>query len=137
MDAPPAPLARLLAAVARRDPDAIAACFAADYRNETPAHPARGFTGRDQVRRNWQQILGAVPDLEPRLDRWTQDGSTVWAEWAQSGTRPDGTAFEMCGVVLFELVGQEIQAARFYLEPVDRSDLGIDATVRSQVGSRS
>ena len=47
----------------RHDVDGIVACFAAGYRNETPAHPARSFVGRDQVRRNWVQILTAVPDL--------------------------------------------------------------------------
>jgi hypothetical protein len=33
-----------------RDLEALVACFAPDYRNETPAHPERGFTGREQVR---------------------------------------------------------------------------------------
>jgi len=58
---------------------ALVGCFAADYRNETPAHPERGFTGRDQVRRNWEQIfaiadfradvLQAQPRPRPALDR--------------------------------------------------------------------
>ena len=47
----------------RHDVDGIVACFAAEYRNETPVHPARSFVGRDQVRRNWVQILSAVPDV--------------------------------------------------------------------------
>ena len=36
---------RLLGAVRHRDLDALTACFAEDYRNETPAHPARSFAG--------------------------------------------------------------------------------------------
>ena len=54
---------RLCGAVNGHDLDALAACFAADYRNETPVHPARGFVGREQVRRNWEQLFGGIPDL--------------------------------------------------------------------------
>ena len=105
MDAPPEPLTRLLAAIERRDLDGITGCFAEDYSNVTPAHPARGFTGRAQVRRNWEQILAAVPDLEARVPRWVQEADVLWTEWTQSGTRRDGASFEMCGIVLFELAG--------------------------------
>ncbi len=42
-------LGQLAEAVNRRDPGAVEACFAPGYRNETPAHPAQGFTGRDGV----------------------------------------------------------------------------------------
>jgi ketosteroid isomerase-like protein len=132
----PAPLARLLDAVQARDPEAIGACFRSDYRNETPAHPSRGFTGRDQVRRNWEQILGAVPDLEARVVRWAADGDTVWTEWSQRGTRRDGLVFEMRGVIVFELSGDEIAAARFFLEPVDRGGDGIDDAVIGHVSGR-
>lgn len=43
-------LDQLQEAVNAHDLDGIVACFALDYRNETPAHPMRGFVGRDQVR---------------------------------------------------------------------------------------
>jgi ketosteroid isomerase-like protein len=131
----PAPLVRLLEAVAARDPDAIAECFAEDYRNETPAHPARGFTGRDQVRRNWEQILGGVADLTATVERHAVAGDSVWTEWTQHGTRTDGGRFEMRGVVVFELVGAEIAAARFFLEPVEHGG-DVDAAVRGHVAAR-
>jgi ketosteroid isomerase-like protein len=54
-------LARLEHATNAHDVNAVVACFAADYRNETPAHPERGFTGREQVRANWQHIFGRRP----------------------------------------------------------------------------
>ena len=56
-------LERLAGAVNRHDLDAVQSCFALDYRNETPAHPVRGFTGRAQVRRNWEQIFAFKPAL--------------------------------------------------------------------------
>jgi hypothetical protein len=43
---------RLRRAVDDHDLDALTACFTNDYRNDTPAHPGRGFIGRDQVRKN-------------------------------------------------------------------------------------
>ena len=84
-------LDRLLQATNAHDLDAIVACFAADYRNDTPVHPARSFIGRDQVRRNWEQILGFVPDIHATVLRSSVQDDVVWSEWEQRGTRRDGT----------------------------------------------
>jgi ketosteroid isomerase-like protein len=124
---------RLQGAVNDHDLDALVACFAADYRNETPAHPARGFVGREQVRRNWGQILGAVPDLVADL-RMIADDSTAWTEWEMRGTRVDGSPHLMRGVVIFEVRDREASAARFYLEPVEAGGPEIDQAVRQAVG---
>ena len=59
----PAMVERLRQATNRHDLEALVACFAPDYRNETPVHPERGFSGREQVRKNWQQIFAAIPDV--------------------------------------------------------------------------
>src|SRR3954463_10380564 len=109
---------RLQRAVNDHDLDALVACFAADYRNETPAHPARGFTGREQVRRNWGQILGSVPDLVADV-RTVADGSRVWAEGEMGGTRVAGSPPLMRGVVIFDAQDGGASGARFYLEPVE------------------
>jgi ketosteroid isomerase-like protein len=124
---------RLQRAVNEHDLDALVACFAPEYRNETPAHPARGFVGRDQVRRNWGQILGAVPDLVADL-HMIADDSTAWTEWEMRGTRVDGSAHLMRGVVIFEVQGGEATSARFYLEPVEAGGAEIDQAVRQAVG---
>ena len=58
-DDPAAVVRRLIEATNRRDLTSMVACFAPDYRNETPVHPSRGFVGREQVRRNWVQIFAA------------------------------------------------------------------------------
>ncbi len=122
---------RLLDATNAHDLDALVACFADDYRNETPAHPARGFVGRDQVRSNWQHIFSAVPDLEAAVARLAVDGDIVWSEWAMSGTRPDGSGHRMAGVIIFGVRDDEIASARFYLEPVDEGVSGVDEAVRT------
>ena len=124
---------RLQDATNLHDLDAVVACFAVDYRNETPAHPERGFTGREQVRRNWEQIFAAIPDVSTRVVRSAVDGETVWSEWEHRGTRSDGSAHMMLGVIIFGVVADVISWARFYLEPVQEGGGGIEATVNRQV----
>jgi ketosteroid isomerase-like protein len=135
MAEPKALVDRLVAATNDHDLDAIAACFAIDYDNATPAHPARGFRGRAQVRRNWEQILDRVPDLHAEVVAQATDAATVWTEWVMTGTRLDGTAHEMRGVIVFRVDGGEAASARFYLEPVDPLDAAtVDDAVRRQTG---
>ncbi len=126
-------LDRLAGAVCRHDLDALESCFAPGYRNETPAHPAQGFSGRSQVRRNWEQIFAFVPDITARVLRRCCDGAMVWSEWEMSGTRRDGTAHQMAGVVLFGTSEGLFAWARFYLEPVQAGGPGPDAAVRQHI----
>ena len=126
-------LGRLLHATNAHDLDAIEACFASGYRNETPVHPTRSFTGRDQVRRNWEQILGFVPDIQATLLRSSVQGGVVWSEWEQRGTRRDGTPHVMRGVIIFGVEDDAIAWARFYLEPVQDGGGDVDHAVRTQV----
>ena len=102
-----------------------------DYVNETPVHPARGFVGADQVRRNWEQIFSLVPDLTATVSGYVVAADEVWSEWQMSGTRPDGSAHLMRGVVIFTVRDGRASHARFYLEPVDLDDSDVDAAVRS------
>src|SRR5437660_278578 len=92
---------RLRDAVNRHDLDALALCFAPDFVNETPAHPARSFNGRDQVRKNWAQIFAGVPNLQADMLRCADGGDTVWTEWEMRGTRLDGSDHLMRGVSIF------------------------------------
>jgi ketosteroid isomerase-like protein len=124
---------RLCAATNAHDVDGIVACFAEDYRNETPVHPARGFVGREQVRRNWEQILSFVPDVEAKVLSCAVDGDRVWTEWEHTGTRLDGSAHVMRGVIIFGVRDGLAQWARFYLEPADADPADADQAVRALV----
>jgi len=128
-------LARLERATNAHDLNALVACFATDYRNDTPAHPERGFTGREQVRRNWEQIFAAIPDLTARVLRSAVNGGEVWSEWEHRGTRRDGSAHVMRGVVIFGVGRGLLTWARFYLEPIQEGGENVDAAVRRQVGA--
>jgi ketosteroid isomerase-like protein len=134
-DGPGSMVDRLHAATNAHDLAALVDCFAFDYVNETPAHPSRGFSGREQVRRNWTQIFAGVPDLHAEVVRKAVDGDLAWVEWDMGGTRRDGTPHAMRGVTVFRVVDGRAAWARFYLEPVDRAGDSIDDAVRRVVNA--
>ncbi len=127
---------RLRDATNAHDLDAIVECFSETYLNETPAHPGRGFTGRSQVRSNWQQILAAVPDVTADVIRQTVDDDVIWSEWEMRGPRRDGLPHMMRGVIVFGVADDKAAWARFYLEPVDAGQDDANAGVQRIVGSK-
>ena len=126
-------VSRLLQATNDHDLEALVACFAEDYENQTPAHPSRGFVGRDQVRRNWEQIFGFVPDLHAEVIASSSSGDSVWTEWDMRGTRRDGSHHHMAGVIIFGVRDGVASRARFFLEPVDVGSGTVDDAVRETV----
>ena len=127
---------RLVAAMNAHDLDAAAGFFHEDYRSEQPAHPGRAFVGRAQMRANWEAMFAGVPDFRAEICRSVQDGDTTWTEWRWSGSRSDGQAFEMRGVTLFEITGDQIAAGWLYLEEVERKVVGIEQAVEVLSGRR-
>lgn len=125
----------LLTAVNAHNLNALVECFAEDYVNETPAHPARGFRGRDQVRQNWQTIFRSVPGVQGRILRSCFHDDEAWTEWEMSGVRNDGGLFQMRGVVIFGVRRGSIFSARFYMEPVERDSPDVNAATSRLVGS--
>jgi ketosteroid isomerase-like protein len=109
---------RLERAMSSGDADQVAACFAVDFRCETPLHPSRGFIGNEKVRQNWSAIFARVPDHKGRLLRrsWGSDGT--WTEWAMTGTTTAGEPYRAGGPAFLTIKGGRIAAARFYLDQV-------------------
>ena len=120
---------RLCDAANSHDVEEVVARFTDDYVNETPAHPARGFRGSDQVRRNWTQIFSAVPDLGAEILRSHQFGDTVWSEWEMRGTRTDGACHLLRGVMIFTVAGDRAREVRFYVEPVEQDGVDADGAI--------
>lgn len=85
--------------------------------------------GAAQVRRNWTQLFAGIPDLTARILDSAVAGKTMWTEWEMSGTRRDGGAHLMRGVIIFQVAASRIASARFYLEPVDHTSGDVDATI--------
>lgn len=125
------PVRRMIAAANRHDLDAMVAEFSDDYENITPIHPARSFTGRAQVRRNWENLFAGVPNLQLTVyNAQTAPDGTVWMEWGNSGIRRDGVPVEMAGVSIFTVRADRIAGVHFYLEPVDHGTGDISAAIR-------
>jgi limonene-1,2-epoxide hydrolase len=127
---------RLVVAMNAHDLDTAAGFFREDYRSEQPTHPGRAFTGRAQMRANWEAMFAGVPDFRAEICRSVQDGETTWTEWRWSGTRSDGQAFEMRGVTLFEITDDQIVAGWLYLDEVERDVVGIEQAVEGLSGRR-
>ena len=119
---------RLHAAMNAHDLDAFVACFAPDYDSVQPAHPARAFTGSDQVRKNWSEMFAGIPDLRSELLRVVEDGDAVWSEWHWQGT-----GLDMAGVTVMGIRDGQIAWARLYMETVEVGE-GIEAVVRDLSG---
>jgi hypothetical protein len=85
-----------------------------------PAHPARSFTGADQVQRNWEAIFQAYPTVKAKIVRRVRGGDETWAEWEFRSEVHDGAQFWQRGVIVTEVAGDRIVKATFYMEPVDR-----------------
>ncbi|WP_205660841.1 nuclear transport factor 2 family protein [Amycolatopsis vastitatis] len=126
---------RICRATSEHDLDALAACFSSEYQSVWPIHPARGFGGVDQVRRNWEQIFAGVPDVRTEVVNSVVSGDEVWSEWEFSGNRRDGEPFLMRGVVILRVSGERATLARFYLEPVDDTADEVNAAVRRLIGA--
>ena len=127
---------RLVVAANSHDVDALAGLIHEDYRSEQPAHPGRAFTGRAQMRANWEAMFAGIPDFHAEICRSVQDGGTTWTEWRWSGTRSDGQAFAMRGVTLFKITDGQIVAGRLYMEDVEREPTGIEQAVQDLSGHR-
>ena len=122
----PTVLERLRDAQNTRDLDAMLECFDPDYRSEQPAHPSRGFGGKEQVRKNWSSMLKNFPDFEAELVRHSSDGGVLWSEW-----RWRATGLDMAGVTLMGVRDGRIVWGRLYMEPVEEGGEDIDESVRS------
>ncbi len=128
-DSPATVAHRISAAANSHDLERLVECFTEDYLNEAPVHPARGFRGREQVRRNWTSIFATVPDIQTHVLRADQIDDQVWSEWEMRGTRLDGAAWHMRGMMRFTVQSNQAAAVRFYLEPVDADERGPDEAI--------
>jgi limonene-1,2-epoxide hydrolase len=121
---------RLRKAMNQHDLEAFLAFFDPDYRSEQPAHPNRGFGGREQVELNWSALFEGIPDFHAELLATSTDGDTLWAEWHWTGTRADEAPFDMRRVTLFEIKRGRIVSGRLYMEEVEEAGADIDEAVR-------
>jgi limonene-1,2-epoxide hydrolase len=121
---------RLHHAMNQHDLEAFLACIDPGYRSEQPAHPNRGFGGREQVEKNWRALFDGIPDFHAELLATATEGDTVWSEWHWSGTRANEAPLDIRGVTLFGIEAGRIASGRLYMEEVEEAGENIDETVR-------
>ena len=126
-------LYRLAEAISAHDLDSIVACFAPDLLSEQPAHPARNFRGREQLRSNWAQILSGIKDFRAELIAQAVNVDIVWSEWRWCGTRASGEPFAMNGVTVQRVGAEGIDRVRLFMEPVDLGGADVASAVREAV----
>jgi ketosteroid isomerase-like protein len=120
---------RLHEAMNQHDLEAFLACVDPAYRSEQPAHPNRGFGGREQVEKNWSALFDGIPDFRAELLAFATAGDTVWSEWHWTGTRENHTPLDVRGVTLFEVDNGLIVSGRLYMEEVEEIGGDIDEAV--------
>ena len=129
---PMAVIERMREAIDAHDLEAMAACFAPDYDSKQPLHPDRAFTGREQMRKNWTQIFGAVPDITATIVRQAQNGDTIWVEWEWRGTHRDGSPHLTRGVTIQGIEDGQVAWVRLYMERVAEGS-GVDEAIQRHV----
>ena len=119
-------LDRMRAALDAHDLDTLVGCFREDYVGERPRHPGSKISSRDDVRRNWSEVMSDVPDLRVEVPAAVQDGNTIWSEWRAYGTARSGAMLELRGVIIFGVQDGQVAWSRMYLEPVEQEGLSLD-----------
>jgi ketosteroid isomerase-like protein len=125
---------RLIEATNDHDVEAMMACFHQDYRSEQPLHPEAGFSGRDQVGKNWSLMFEEVPSLRLEVLRAATAGDEAWLEIRVHGRKVDGNPFEYRGITVWGVRDDRIEWGRLYSETVEEGGAGIDRRMQHVVG---
>ena len=128
-------LERMRAALDAHDLDAFVGFFRDDYVGERPRHPGTPMSSREDVRRNWEEVISDVPDLRVDVPAAVEDGNTIWSEWRAYGTARSGATLELRGVIIFGIQDDQVAWSRMYMEPVEHE--GVPLTELTGVGPRS
>jgi ketosteroid isomerase-like protein len=128
-------LERMRAALDAHDLDAFVGFFREDYVGERPRHPGSPMSSREDVRRNWEEVISDVPDLRVDVPAAVEDGNTIWSEWRAYGTARSGATLELRGVIIFGIQDDQVAWSRMYMEPVEHE--GVPLTELTGVGPRS
>jgi ketosteroid isomerase-like protein len=114
---------RLIEAINSHDIEDLVACFAPDFSMTWPAHPERSFSGPSGVRRNWEALFKAFPDMHASISDRVHKGEECWGEWEFVGhSITGGQDFWQRGVIVIRARGDVIAQSRFYMEPVSGED---------------
>jgi ketosteroid isomerase-like protein len=122
-------LERMRAALDAHDLDTFVQFFRDDYVGERPRHPGTAMSSREDVRRNWAEVISDVPDLRVDVPAAVEDGNTIWSEWRAYGTARSGAMLELRGVIIFGIQDGLVAWSRMYMEPVEHEGVPLSDLV--------
>jgi steroid delta-isomerase-like uncharacterized protein len=117
---------RFFEALGRRDLHAMSECWSEDVVEDIVA--LRVLRGKPDLRDNFRELFGAVPDLETTVTRIVADEGHAVVEWRMSGTfsgapfqglEPTGRAVELRGLDLFEIEDDLIKSNTAYYDGME------------------
>jgi len=122
---------RFVRAINDHDLEGIVSCFAPDYHDVEPVHPARQISGGTaEVRKRWATVLDGLPDFRTEVERVALEDDTAWIEHDWSGTRSDGTRLHLRGVNVFGIRDGQFASGHIYMETVEEGGMDIEERVR-------
>jgi ketosteroid isomerase-like protein len=122
---------RFVQAINGHDLEAIVSCFAADYHDVEPAHPAREISGgQAEVHKRWGTVLDSLRDFRTEVERVAVQDDAAWIEHDWSGTRTDGTRLHLRGVNIFGIRDGQFAWGHIYMETVEEDGIDIEERVR-------
>jgi ketosteroid isomerase-like protein len=127
---------RMAERITAHDLDGMVELMQEDYESEQPFHPARGFSGRAQMKANWGALLTGVPDLRGEVIASAESGDVVWSEWRWVGTTEQGEPFDLRGVTQFTVRDGLIVKGRLFTEMVEQGGADINDSVEASSGRR-
>jgi ketosteroid isomerase-like protein len=122
-------LEQMRAALDAHDLDVFVEFFREDYVGERPRHPGSPMSSREDVRRNWAEVIRDVPDLRVDVPAAVEDGNTIWSEWRAYGTARSGAMLELRGVIIFGIQDDRVAWSRMYMEPVEQEGVPLSDLV--------
>ena len=127
---------RMAERISAHDLDGMVALMHEQYQSEQPFHPARGFSGRAQMKANWGALLTGVPDMRGEVLASVQAGDVVWSEWQWVGTTEQGEPFDLRGITQFTVRDGLIVSGRLFTELVEQGGADINDSVEASSGHR-
>jgi ketosteroid isomerase-like protein len=120
---------RMRAALDAHDLDTFMEFIREDYVGERPRHPTAVVSSRDDVRRDWEEVMADAPDLRVDVPAAVQHGNTIWSEWHSYGTSRSGARLELRGVIIFGIEDDQVAWSRMYMEPVEQAPMTLEEMV--------
>jgi ketosteroid isomerase-like protein len=74
------------------------------------------YEGKEVVARYLGSFVDVVSDLDYKVVEIVDEGDVAFAEWSDTATKPDGSAYQNIGVMVFQFQDDRIREIRGYYD---------------------